>query len=257
MGRALRRAGVPFVLAKGLAACGFYPRVGMRPCGDIDIYVAPNAAERAREVARRLRAARPHVPALIGRFMFDVHVGIAELGEESFSAVLSRVRLEPVCGVPVLSPEDHLRLLCLHGLRHGLARPLWLSDVAAASEALPPEFDRERLLGREPETSRRVRAVLEASRLLLGAEPPALPGTKVPRWFIPAMLRQWSLPYRPRVPMRYVLRRPARLPRELAQRWPNGIEATEGLRAPFDDGPRVPYQLGECVRRLIRFAKSS
>jgi hypothetical protein len=36
-------------------------------------------------------------------------------------------------------------------------------------------------------------------------------------------------------------------------RWPNGIEATVGLRGPFNGLPRLPFQVAECVTRTARF----
>jgi hypothetical protein len=43
--------------------------------------------------------------------------------------------------IRILGAEDHLRLLCLHLLKHGAWRPLWLCDVAAALESRPSSFD--------------------------------------------------------------------------------------------------------------------
>jgi hypothetical protein len=40
------------------------------------------------------------------------------------------------------------------------------------------------------------------------------------------------------------------LPGALRLRWPNAIQATVELGAPFNGAPRLPYQVGECVRRI-------
>ena len=40
----------------------------------------------------------------------------------------------------------------------------------------------------------------------------------------------------------------------LVQRWPNPIEATLNVGGPFNDLPRLPFQLAECVRRTAGFA---
>jgi hypothetical protein len=37
------------------------------------------------------------------------------------------------------------------------------------------------------------------------------------------------------------------------RRWPNPIEATVGMRAPFNNLPRLPFQLGDCLVRLCWF----
>ena len=42
--------------------------------------------------------------------------------------------------VRVLSPEDDLRFLCLHLLRHGAVQPLWLCDICVLLEARANDF---------------------------------------------------------------------------------------------------------------------
>ena len=49
--------------------------------------------------------------------------------------------------------EDQLRQLCLHLLRHGACRPLWLCDVAVMLESLPGDFDWDRCLGGDRDES--------------------------------------------------------------------------------------------------------
>ncbi len=53
--------------------------------------------------------------------------------------------------------------------------------------------------------------------------------------------------------MALCLRHPTRALRALGLRWPNPIQATVGLGAPFNDLPRLPFQLAECVSRTARF----
>jgi hypothetical protein len=55
--------------------------------------------------------------------------------------------------------------------------------------------------------------------------------------------------------MSFVLRRPRLLPRALCLRWPNPIEATVDLHAPFNRLPRLPLQLAECLVRTLRFTR--
>jgi hypothetical protein len=50
--------------------------------------------------------------------------------------------------------------------------------------------------------------------------------------------------------MAFVLRRPRLLLDALRLRWPNAIQATVELGGPFNGLPRLPYQVGECVRRI-------
>jgi hypothetical protein len=40
----------------------------------------------------------------------------------------------------------------------------------------------------------------------------------------------------------------------LRTRWPNPIEATVGTRGPFNNWPRLPFQIGESLLRTASFA---
>ena len=48
--------------------------------------------------------------------------------------------------------------------------------------------------------------------------------------------------------------RPAGWLRALRIRWPNPIEATIGVGGPFNEIPRLPFQIRECLSRAARFA---
>ncbi|MCU1281948.1 MAG: hypothetical protein JWM53_5494, partial [bacterium] len=82
----------------------------------------------------------------------------------------------------------------------------------------------------------------------------------LPRWLVPAVLRQWSdetfTPQGARTPMANLLGQPRAMLSAARQRWPNPIEATIGVGALFDEAPRLPFQLAECVRRAARFITS-
>ena len=47
--------------------------------------------------------------------------------------------------------------------------------------------------------------------------------------------------------------RPAGWLHALRVRWPNPIEATIGVGGPFNEIPRLPFQIGECFSRAARF----
>lgn len=42
----------------------------------------------------------------------------------------------------------------------------------------------------------------------------------------------------------------------LLTRWPNGIEASVDLHAPFNNFPRLPLQIADCFYRTYRFIRS-
>ncbi|HYX40092.1 MAG TPA: nucleotidyltransferase family protein, partial [Pyrinomonadaceae bacterium] len=166
--------------------------------------------------------------------------------------------------VRVLAPEDHLRLLCVHLLRHGAWRPLWLCDVAAAIETRAALFDWSRVLEGDQRRARWVGCAVGLAHKLLGARVEGTPfeaeSRKLPRWLVPEVLKQWETPFpaqqapmRYRAPMRKYVRRPRGLWRDLLNRWPNPIEATVRVGGPFNELPRWPFQLANCVKRAARF----
>jgi hypothetical protein len=195
----------------------------------------------------------------------DLHCGLAELEDRRFGEVFARsrsVRLGNV-DVRVFGPEDHLRLLALHLLRHGAWRPVWLCDVALILETLPPAFDWSCFTSGDAVRTEAVACALRLSHELLGADltgvAPSLRERTLPRWLAPTVLRQWGdgrfEPHGTRTPMAVELRRPWGLLGARRMRWPNAVEATVRRRGPFNDLPRLPFQIGECLARTLRFVR--
>lgn len=250
--RSLAAAGIEALVIKGWAVARLYPEPGLRPYGDLDVAVHPRAYEHALAVLRP-PPGEPHA--------LDVHRGLASL-DRDFEAVLARSRTVADDGLTVRLPaaEDHLRYLCLHFLKHGAWRPLWLCDVGAALEADPPDWSR--LLEGEPRRSDWVAATLKLAADLLGADLTGAPHTVhsrvLPGWLPRSVLSTWSSPFVPhgnRAPLGSVtLWHPLRLARALRLRWPTPVEATMAMGAPCDGTPRLPLQVAECVRRVVRFA---
>ena len=246
----LRAAGVEPLLAKGWAAARLYPEPGLRPYGDIDLWVRPDQHPVA-------------VAALAGPAgrccRVDLHDRFAEL-ELSWQEVYERSRLERLgeVQVRVLAAEDHLGLLCIHMLGHGAWRPVWLCDIAAAVESLPEDFDWARCLRGHPRHAQWITCAIGLARRLLRARcdggPPDRP---LPRWLLAALLRQWGRHehYMANPSMAFVLRHPAGTLKALRLRWPNPIQATVGVGGPFNSLPRLPFQIGECLVRTLRFAR--
>ena len=252
----LRAAGVEALLGKGLAAARLYPEPGLRPAGDVDLYVRPDQYPSAVALLDKLNGQASES----GLFSVDLHRGAPELDDRSFED-LSRRSLE-VCelGVRVFAPEDHLRLLCLHALRHGLCRPLWLCDIAAALESQAADFDWDYFFSGDARRTEWSRVALRLAHRLLGAHLEASPlagaSAPLPGWLPRAVIKQWQTlrtPHGRRAPMSLHLRRRAGLAQALRQRWPDPIEATVALRGAFDTCPRLPFQLGSCLVRLARF----
>ena len=252
----LRAAGVEPILVKGWAAARLYPERGLRPHGDIDLCVRPE----------QFGAAEAALWEALGyeRYQVDLHCGLDGLGGGDFDAIYARTRLAPLgaTDVRVLGREDELRVLCVHMLREGAWRPLWMCDVAAATEAAVDGFDWDRCLTEDRRRAGWVNCAIRAAHELLGAEISHTPAARLmkplPRWLVPTILSEWgsglpSVPERRRAPMAY-LRSPAGIWKGLRHRWPNTIEASVRVGAPFNDWPRLPFQLGACVTRTVKFA---
>ncbi len=253
----LHARGIRPLLGKGWAVARLYPRPGLRPYGDIDVYVRPGDEEAAR--AALDRPGEDSLPV-------DLHRGLAELDDRPFEDVFARSRTVRLgaADVRVFGPEDHLRLMALHLLRHGAWRPVWFCDLALMLETLPPDFDWACFMsGDGARTDAAVCAVRLAHELIgasLEGVPAAVRERTLPRWLVPAVLRQWGEarfePHGTRTPMAVELRRPRGLLRALRARWPNAVEATVGRRARFNGLPRLPFQIGECLARTLRFARA-
>lgn len=249
----LRAAGVEALLAKGWAMARLYPDPGLRPYGDIDLYV------RHEQHAAALEALED--PQREG---VDLHRGFAELDDRRPDELVARSRVEILQGVEVrvFGPEDHIRLVALHMLRHGVLRPLWLCDVALALESRPQDFDWDAFARGSRRRSAWVRSAFGLAHALLGARLDGVPNAegaaRLPRWIVPAVLRQWSdfvPPHGSRAPMASRLGHPAAFLWGLRLRWPNPVEATVGVGGPFNGLPRLPFQIGDCLLRTAQFTR--
>ncbi|MDT7690006.1 MAG: hypothetical protein QOE46_2765 [Acidobacteriota bacterium] len=255
----LNSAGVDAVLIKGWAAERAYTEPGLRHAGDIDLCVRPEQYAAAKEILSSPEGRRFHV---------DLHEGFRDVLERDVEDIYARTEVLTLgrAFVRVLSAEDHLRLLCVHTLRHGAWRPLWLCDVAAAMEARGREFDWERLLGRDRRRANWVACALGLAEHLLGADVEGTPiasAANVPRWLVASVLMRWARPYameqppfNHRAPMRTYLHSPRGLLGDLRNRWPGPVEATIAVGAKFNKLPRWPFQLANCAARAARFVSA-
>lgn len=82
------------------------------------------------------------------RYPVELHHGFTHLDKGSWDELYAHSFLLRLGGVDVgvLSAEDHLCILCLHLLCHGVWRLLWLCDIAAALELRSPAFNWDRCL---------------------------------------------------------------------------------------------------------------
>jgi Uncharacterised nucleotidyltransferase len=252
----LNAAGVEPLLVKGWWSARLYPEKGLRPYGDIDLCVRPAQFAAARTALKA-------VPEL--QCAVDLHCGFEKFGGAKFDELAARALSFPFGEASVRVPcaEDHLRILCVHMLREGAWRPLWLCDIAAAVETRAADFDWSRCLTEDRRLGDWIRCALRLAQQLLGADiygtPAAERARALPQWLVPVILKEWgaslsSMSQRHRVPVSNFLRHPVGVLKGLPFHWPNPIEATIGVRAPFNDLPRLPFQLGNCLARTAKFA---
>lgn len=253
----LESAGVDAVLVKGWAAGRAYPEQGLRPTGDIDLCVRRSQYQKAKGILASAEGVR---------FWVDLHEGFGTLFDACAEELYERSRVLELGSsrVRVLCEEDHLRLLCLHMLRHGAWRPLWLCDVAAAVETRGEGFEWGRVLGKSRRRANWVLSALGLAERLLAANVESTPAegaaARVPRWLIESVLERWARPFateqgvlRHSAPMRAYLRRPRGLLKDLRNRWPGPVEATIAAGGRFDALPRWPFQLAHSFTRAAHF----
>jgi hypothetical protein len=159
--------GIEPLIFKGWAVARHYAATYLRPFGDLDMWVRPQCHRAAAEILRAHSLPGPlpepdNFPVdcgLSGKVMtIDLHADLERHGVTQSAAIELYQRSQPVklgrATVRVPAMEDHLRIVAIHFLAHGAWRPLWLCDVAAMVEDLPPDFDWDLCLGRDPRVAR-------------------------------------------------------------------------------------------------------
>ena len=241
------------ILIKGWSIGRRYAEKGLRPYGDLDLIVSPSDYAKARKALTTHD--RPPVPV-------DLHTdghGMHELADRTVAELFERSHRVELRGTEIrlLAPEDELRLLALHGLKHGICRPLMLCDVAVALESLPAAFDWLLCMGGDEWHSEGVRCALGLARELLGVSLNDVPDpwkeAPLPSWIIPAALNAWGAE-------EHYLHVPDPLEqlgdfRGLAKavrlRWASPIEVTYRREVPWDNRSRRPSQWADFVSRSL------
>jgi Uncharacterised nucleotidyltransferase len=261
---ALRAAKIEAMLLKGWAIARSYPERGLRPYGDIDLAVRPEQTAEAEAALSELDLANNY------RTYIDLtHEEIEKYTDRKWDELCARSRTIPLDSVDVriLSAEDHLRLICIHLLKHGGWRPLWLCDVALAIESRPDDFDWEYCLGRNRKNANWITSTIGLANHLLGARiddlPVATEANRLPHWLARYVLKLWESPQprnhiwmlRYKSPMASYLRRPSGAIEDLRSRWPNPIEATIRMNGTLNEWSRFHYQLSYCLLRSAHFLR--
>jgi hypothetical protein len=248
--RALR---IEPILIKGWAIGRLYPEKGLRFYGDIDLVVRPSDYETALDLIKSRK------------YSVDLHNGISKLDHNPMDELCARSQLVKLdsMDVRVLSPEDHLRLLCTHFLRDGAWNLRGLCDIAVAVENRPEGFDWDICLGKDKRRADWVACAIGLAHRLLGAKvddtPVAERAADLPRWLLPAVLKQWKRPkvadHFPQELMIKSFGNPLRAARALLNRWPDPVRATVMMEGRFNNFPRLPFQTGLYLWRVADFLK--
>lgn len=181
----LRAAGVEPILLKGWAVARLYPETGLRPYCDLDLGVRPDEIGRAAATLTRVNRRE---------LMVELHQGIPDLKDRTREEAFRRSRLVRLgdVDVRVLCPEDQLRLLCLHLMRHGAGAPLWLCDLGVLLESRSADFDWDYCLYGRGCWSAWIRCFLAVTHQLLGARTGGAPTREPPPWLVPAVREAWT-----------------------------------------------------------------
>jgi len=245
----LRSIGVEPILGKGWAIARLYPERGMRPYGDIDLCIHPDHFEKARRLIESPEG--PKAPLDTQRRFKRLDRTYQDLHLRSKLVRMGKI------DVRIMGLEDHLRFLCIHMLRHGLWKPIWLCDVALLMESAPGDFDWQRCLSGNELQSHWVLCSLSIAKELLSARMPSTlnSAARVPDWALKAILEQWGTAdhYMRANPLRDYRHNLRKIPRALRLRWPNPIQATIAMNGGFNSYPRLPLQLAESGRRAFAF----
>jgi hypothetical protein len=253
--RLLREAQVDAVLGKGWAMAGTYTHRALRPYGDIDICVRSPHFKCAKEVLAAPEASDCWV---------DLHRHFSEIDDRTVEELFERSRTFDLGNekIRILGIEDQLALSCIHLLKHGAWRPLWLCDVGVVIESLPATFDWQVCLGSNPTRAKWILCAIALAKRLLQADPAGLTSqvnAPLPGWLVENVLKQWETPFAIHqspmsypAPMAELLRHPSGLLAGLRKRWPNPIIATISVNGEFNNLPRLPYQMANCLSRIAR-----
>ncbi|HZS46322.1 MAG TPA: nucleotidyltransferase family protein, partial [Blastocatellia bacterium] len=241
------------ILYKGWSASQFYPEAALRPYLDFDLIVPVNQYKRVTELI-----------ASNGIRNFDLeHYELNRFDSRSYDELLDRSELINLGDIQIRVPcvEDHLRLLCIHLLKHGGSGPLWLCDIAAVVESISGEFDWNRFLGNRIRQANWVAYTIELAHRILGAQIDHTPvpsmAKKIPLWMERSIIKDWSTPRR-------ILHIHDTLMIEslksgaffsaLRLRWPNPIEAAVIYNGSFSRLTTPAHQFRLCASQAIKFA---
>ena len=154
----------------------------------------------------------------------------------------------------------------MHFLHHGAWRPAALCDIGLLVEANGNNFDWDVCLTTNRRRARWIECTVGLAHQLLGADisntPFASSGSNLPRWLVPAVLKEWdnpvSIDHVVPPPLADRLAHPIETIKAIRHRWPpNPIQATIVMNGPFNEWPRIIFQAGNFLSRTAKFLRPS
>ena len=247
--RAFRGSRIEPILIKGWAAARNYPEEIPRFSGDVDLAVSRQDYETAKAMVTGSNAQISGV---------DLHRELRHLDTVNWDILFSNSELVDIDGEPirVLSPEDHLRVLCVHWLTNGGESRDRLWDIVWAVRNRPSNFDWAKCLGVVSETRRQwIISTIGLAHRYLGLEVEGLPfdidAESLPSWLTKCVEKEWSENVGS-IALESQLKNPRNFLRQLRKRIPpNPIQATINCEGEFSDSSRFRYQLRDMLNRLM------
>lgn len=253
-----RAAGFEPILIKGWSIERYYPIEIERVTTDVDLCVHPHDYKRAKKFVEQ---------TAFGKLQVDLHNGLRHLDKLPFEDSFAHSQLVETAGttVRVLRHEDNLRVTCVHWLNDGGAKPEKLWDIFYLVQNRPADFDWSRCLDQTGEKRRRwLVCAIALAHARLGLDVAETPiakeienGAIFPRWFLPALEKEWNDPIKLGL-LSQSFGDWKTLRQQLRKRFPpNAIQASIEVEAPFDNTPRLPYQIADIFYRVYTSAKRS
>lgn len=244
----LRKSGIEPILLKGWAINQFYPGNRPRTFSDIDLAVSANDYRKTEEL---ILGFEKHVS-------IDLHNEFRHLDILPWGELFARSQLKKLdnAEIRILSPEDHLRVLCTHWLNDGGEYRERLWDIYYAIENRPKNFDWCVCLDSVSKTRKQwVMVTIFAAHKYLGLDISNLPFASeiktLPKWMERCLEREWESTIR-LLPMQTVLNDPKKVWQQIRKRFPpNPIQATIENEGDFDDSSRFVYQIRSILKRTI------
>lgn len=236
------------ILIKGWAAAREYPEKYRRTFSDIDLCVPPEDFEKSLKLVKVGECQALNI---------DLHCGLRHLDTLEWEDLFENSHEELLEGVKVriLRPEDHLRVLCVHWLNDGGAYRERLLDIYYLLENHTNDFDWDRCFGKISKNRREwiiktIAIVHKYHRLDISKMPFADELEKIPEWFTKTLEKEWASDTK-LVPLHTLLGKKREFWKQIKKRFPpNAIQSTIDMEGPFDDAPRIYYQLGSVLYRL-------